>query len=280
MIHPVDGRVLFTLPGGEVTIFGTTETPTDASPRDVRATREDVRYLLDAANHYYPRASLGESDVVSAWAGIRPLATRLVRGSAGSASREHTIEVGAHGVLHVTGGKLTTYREMAAQVVDRAVAALRRAAPAVRARRAATARVPLPGGELTSFDDTRAEAAAAAGDRGVGGRLASAYGARWRDVWSLTRARPALAESLGNGRTLAEAAHAVEREQACTLADVLVRRLRLAFELPDRGAAAAARVCDAVPALAVPDAGSALDAYAADVEHLLGVAGEAAAIAE
>jgi glycerol-3-phosphate dehydrogenase len=91
-------------------------------------------------------------------------------------------------------------------------------------------------------------------------------------VWTLTQDRPELAEPLGNGRVLAEAVHAVEREHACSVADVLVRRLRLTFELPDHGAAAAARISEAVPALAAPDARAALSAYASEVERLFGAA--------
>ena len=74
VVNPVDGRVMFVLPAGSQAIVGTTDTFTDESPDEVRATAGEVRYLLAAANSYFPDAKLKEDDVISAWAGIRPLA--------------------------------------------------------------------------------------------------------------------------------------------------------------------------------------------------------------
>src|SRR5205823_8243896 len=74
LISAVDGRVMFCLPAGPYAIIGTTDTWTDASPETVHAAPQDVDYLLRSANAYFPRAQLNIEDVVSAWAGIRPLA--------------------------------------------------------------------------------------------------------------------------------------------------------------------------------------------------------------
>jgi len=117
MLHPADGRVLFTLPGAEVTIIGTTETETAQDPHEVRPLAADVQYLLDAANFFWPAATLAPADVITAWAGIRPLVASHAA-NAGSASREHAITVGPRGVVAITGGKLTTYRAMAEEVTD------------------------------------------------------------------------------------------------------------------------------------------------------------------
>ena len=117
MLHPRDGRVMFTLPAGQHTIFGTTDTFTNVSPDEVRASEADVAYLLEAANAYFPDARLRRQDLVAAWAGIRPLMP--TSGSSVSASREHLIR-SAPGSVRITGGKLTTYRVMATQVVDAA----------------------------------------------------------------------------------------------------------------------------------------------------------------
>jgi glycerol-3-phosphate dehydrogenase len=106
MLHPRDGRVLFALPSGSQTIIGTTDTFTSAPPDEVRANIEDVDYLLEAANWFFPDAKLERDDVIAAWAGIRPLMPTTA--DEGSASREHAI----------TGGKLTTYRVMARQTVQ------------------------------------------------------------------------------------------------------------------------------------------------------------------
>jgi glycerol-3-phosphate dehydrogenase len=182
MLSPIDGRVMFALPAGPLAIIGTTDTPTTEHPREVRASRDDVVYLLRSANAFFPNAALTEADVVSAWAGIRPLAAGGYReGSApASASREHAIAVAASGVIHVSGGKLTTYRSMAAQIVDSAEQRLGR-----KPKRAPTNRTPLPGGALASLDDEIETARRSIGRDAVAVRLVRAYGNRWREVWSL-----------------------------------------------------------------------------------------------
>ena len=73
LTSPIDGRVMFVLPWGDVTIVGTTDTDTDVSPDDVGADRDDVIYLLRSANAFFPNARLQPSDVRAAWAGLRPL---------------------------------------------------------------------------------------------------------------------------------------------------------------------------------------------------------------
>lgn len=227
MIHPADGRVLFTLPAGDQTIVGTTETPTNSSDRDSRASTGDVSYLLAAANAYFPNAALTGNDVVAAWSGVRPLARQLTTSDVGSASREHTIDKGPRGVIHVTGGKLTTYREMASQVVDLI------AGPEAKA--SLTAVLPLPGGDR-SVEEVTQEADGAIADAAVRDRLVAAYGSRWRDVWSIAEAQPQFGERVSGSHPVigAEFVHAVEREMAMTLGDLLIRRTHLAFETADQ----------------------------------------------
>jgi glycerol-3-phosphate dehydrogenase len=118
LLSPTDGRVMFVLPAGALTIIGTTDTATTETPDGVRATLADVQYLLDCANASFPAAKLVPGDVVSAWAGIRPLIASGNAGDPAGASREHQVVVGPRGVIAVTGGKLTTYRSMSAEVVD------------------------------------------------------------------------------------------------------------------------------------------------------------------
>ncbi len=118
MTSPDDGRVMFILPSGDDTIVGTTDLRTNESPDDVKASEPEIEYLLRAANFYFPRAALKRDDVVHTWAGIRPLAASPEGASPSSISREHRISRDAAGVIVITGGKLTTYRSMAAEVVD------------------------------------------------------------------------------------------------------------------------------------------------------------------
>lgn len=242
LVAPRDGRVMFVLPADTHTIIGTTETPAGRGPDEIRATREEVRYLLDACNANFPGAQLRDDDVVAAWAGIRPLAATLAEGDAGSASREHTIAIGPLGMLTVTGGKLTTYRAMAEDVVDRACEVLGEGNRPGRAHR----EVLLPGGAMRSLEATENEAAAATGDDTVARRLAGAYGCDWREAWRPTRDDPALRERIDAALpyTMAEPLYAVTREMALTLGDILIRRTHLAFETRDHGLQAAERIAD------------------------------------
>ena len=275
LLSPIDGRVMFALPSTSTTIVGTTDTPTDEVPDRVRASREDVEYLLAAANHFFPAARLTPADVVAAWAGIRPLVASGFTGDPARASREHRIDQSASGMISVSGGKLTTYRSMAAEVVDVVEGSLGR-----RRRRAKTNAVPLPGGDVRSFDEALRAAELEVGDSAVARRLVEAHGSRWREVAALTTAEPALARRIVRELPylLAEVVYAVEREMAMTLSDILVRRLHLAFEVADHGRSAA-RVATAILAGRLgwdnARARSEIARYEAEIEGLFGVPHEA-----
>lgn len=118
LTSPDDGRVMFVLPSGDHTVVGTTDLRTDETPDNVKASDQEIVYLLNAANAYFPEAKLTPADVIETWSGIRPLAAAPPGTSPSSISREHRISRDAQGVVVVTGGKLTTYRSMAAEVVD------------------------------------------------------------------------------------------------------------------------------------------------------------------
>lgn len=244
LLSPVDGRVMFILPAGPHTIIGTTETSTQAHPSEVRASEADVAYLLESTNGFFPNAHLTRDDVISAWAGIRPLVASGYHSGgndAGSASREHAIDVSPTGVLAISGGKLTTYRVMARDVVNAVEKHLGR--PHTKP---VTDSLPLPGGELRSFEAEWAAAREAVGDDALAQHLVGAYGSRWRGVWTLVGEEPSLGEPLVEGLPYlrAEAAWGVSHELVHTLSDLLVRRLKVAFETRDAGRAAARVAAD------------------------------------
>ena len=153
-----------------------------------------MAYLLEAANHYFPEAQLTEEDVVSAWAGIRPLAAHGATGAPSSASREHSIVETAPGLVRVTGGKLTTYRSMAEEIVDLVERMLGGTPTPSR-----TATVALAGGELRDTEEEVAHAVGMTGDEAVARRLVLAYGTAWHGLWSLMQADPTLATPVEYG---------------------------------------------------------------------------------
>ena len=269
LLSPRDGRVMFVLPGDEHTIIGTTDTYTTSSPDEVRASTADVRYLLESANAFFPAARLSDHDVVSAWAGIRPLVPSASAADPDAASREHAI-LRQNGVVTITGGKLTTYRIMALDVVDAVCAELGRRTR--RADHARTRSLPLPGGDIPFIERALEDARGATGDDALARRLVHAYGSRWPAVWDEIRETDGatrLAAELPY--TLGEMRYAVRREMACTLADLLVRRTHLAFETRDHARAAAPLVAAAVAALLhwrADDVARALDAYDAEVRRI------------
>lgn len=271
LLHPVDGRVFFALPAGERAIVGTTETAATADPAEVRASREEVRYLIDAANHYFPAAALGERDVIAAWAGVRPLAASLVGSDTLSASREHSVLAGPGGVLHVTGGKLTTYREMAEQIVEQVIAQLGRPAP----RPPSTATRPLPGGEAP-LDEVRRQAEPVIADAAVRERLVCAHGTRWRAVWALAARDPRLGERVVPDLpyVAAEYVHAASREMAESLGDLLIRRTPAAFARSDQARELAPVVARLVaPVLGWDDRRTAreMEAYEQEVSRMFAI---------
>lgn len=110
-------RIVFAIPRHEMVIIGTTDTDFTGNPTDATVTPEDVEYLLGITNQYFPGAKLKVSDIISSYVGVRPL-VKDDSSSAGKTSREHVILSDDRGFTFVAGGKYTTYRLMAEQIVD------------------------------------------------------------------------------------------------------------------------------------------------------------------
>jgi glycerol-3-phosphate dehydrogenase len=124
-------RILFVIPWGQRVILGTTDTDYDGPTDSPDCTDADVAYVLGVTNTNFPAANLSSADVISAWSGLRPLIADP-HGRPSDISRAHQIAWGESGWLDVAGGKLTTYRLMAEQSVDRIFEYLGRASPACR----------------------------------------------------------------------------------------------------------------------------------------------------
>lgn len=127
MSHPEDGRISFVIPrpdfGSGVVIVGTTDSPSPQDPGKSSIDPQDVNYLLDLLNRYFPKLNLKASDILSAYVGVRPLMGARAGEGEGSeslqkVSREHHIGRGPGGSVWVAGGKYTTHRQMAEEIVD------------------------------------------------------------------------------------------------------------------------------------------------------------------
>jgi glycerol-3-phosphate dehydrogenase len=212
-----EGRMIFSLPWYGRTLVGTTDNDFEGDIAHPRPAEADVEYLLDAVNDFFA-VSLTESDIVGAYAGVRPLISSGDPRKSVDISRKAELYETSSGMLTITGGKLTTWRRMAKQTVDRLVEREGREAPCH------TAEIPL-GMEARPAD---LEAPESVGEDSLS-QLAFRYGHAARAVLDLVREDERLGTPIIPGRPdlLAEVTIAARREQARSVADVLLRRTRL-----------------------------------------------------
>jgi glycerol-3-phosphate dehydrogenase len=244
MIVRTEKSVLFFIPWGNRWIVGTTDTDWSGDRAEPAPTEEDIDYILGAANRVLARP-LTRADVIAVYAGLRPLVAVAAKESKPTTklSREHVVDVPVPGLASIAGGKFTTYRLMARDVVDAAVADFGsdRSVPA-----SVTEQMPLLGAD--GLAAVRASAGRLAEDyhvdRDVVEHLLGRYGTLAAEVLDLVRADPVLGRPLAPGHLYlgAEVAYAVTHEGALHVDDVLRRRTRLFIEAADSGAAAAAEV--------------------------------------
>lgn len=241
---PKQKRWMFVIPYGERSIIGTTDTahaesdPSDQYlDEDVYATPEEIAYVLAAVNVVCPGAALKPEDVIATFGGWRPLiapSDEDVRES--EISREHEIFFTPSGMIGIAGGKYTTFRAMARQVVDVAVKSLREelVLPDLNDRHADE--VPLSGGDMPSGDFETYLGYAIEQHQGVEPglirMLLGRYGTNYRIVLSLMDAdrmldRPIAGLSPETPLLRAEVAYFVRYEMAVSVQDVMMRRSRL-----------------------------------------------------
>ena len=240
-----DKRSMFLVPWGDLTYLGTTDTDYDGSLDDPQCTPADVEYLLQGFNRWF-REPLTTADVVGTWAGLRPLVKSAKSERTADLSRRHAVNRSASGVVTITGGKLTTYREMASDAIDEVVDTFD--SPPHDWQRCRTAKLRLRGATAGDHDD----------------HLYARYGSEASAVRAIMAEAPEFGDRLVPELPYlnAEAVYAVRHEMATTLDDIFSRRTRARLMLRD----ATAAVAQDVAALVAPELGWSAGDQAAEVE--------------
>ena len=246
------GRSIFVLPWLGRTLIGTTDNDYEGSLDHIPPSGQDLGYLLEACNEFFG-TSLAAGDVTGAYAGVRPLISTGDPKKSVDISRKAELYETSSGLVTITGGKLTTWRRMAKLAVDRVVEREGREAPC-RTHEIPLG-MPVEPSELAALRGDPVRSPALEEDdvgRDELAHLASRYGYAAREVLDMVGADPSLGERIQPDLPdlVAEAAFSVRREQARTLADVLLRRTRLgvldARALTEAGSEGAERAAQAM----------------------------------
>ena len=211
--HTPDGRVMFAIPWHNHTLVGTTDVAITETPIEPLATDDEINFILETAGRYLERPPR-RSDILSVFAGIRPLVRAGDGKNTASLSRDHTIHIDASGLLTIAGGKWTTYRNMAEDCVDHAVTLAE-----LDERPCITRNLAVHG----SVSDANSEA-------NLPHEMAL-YGSDARKIREIAKSESELANTLNDALpyTGAEVIFAVRYEMARTVEDVLARRMRALF---------------------------------------------------
>ena len=249
-----DRRVVFAVPWGNRVMLGTTDTDFTGDFDDVHATTDDVEYLLELTNEFFPDCRLRPEDVCGTYAGLRPLVSE--DGDPSAVSREHAIREDEDGLITVAGGKLTTHRLMAAETLTLVAKHFKR--EGVRIGGCHTGSVPLPGGTGIAFRGAELvttgmplpvgfeEDADAHLGADVGEHLQESYCSNWVQLASRAGESTELGDRIIPELPYlwAEVDHAVEHELAITLRDFMRRRTQLEIRAYDKAIEVAPRGCE------------------------------------
>ena len=239
-----ESRFLFVIPWCGRTVIGTTDSDYSGELDEPLAEETEVARVVRSAAGSFPAAAISDNDVISTFAGLRPLVSANGE-STSEVSRKEEIFESASGLITIIGGKLTTYRHMAERVVDLVVKGV------ANAKRSETSQIPLAGGEkLAGGIEEQASSAAAEFEVPVElvMHLIRNYGGNFRVVLDIAAESAEFRERLIEGlpHIAAEVVYAARYEMAATAADFLERRTRIALLARDHGDSCAARVAELI----------------------------------
>ncbi len=209
-----DGRVLFAIPWHDKLLLGTTDTPVQEITTEPRPLKEEVDFVINHFNRY-TTSDINYKDVKAVFVGLRPLAKVNGEKKTSVMPRDHVIKVLPSALIHVTGGKWTTYRSMAQHAIDKAVAV-----SGLPVSSCKTKRLEIHGCQKKNGNDHL-----------------SIYGTDAIEINKLIEDKPGLSEKIHSSYpyTKAEVVFCIQNEMAMTIEDILARRIRLLFL--DAGAA-------------------------------------------
>lgn len=228
-----DGRMIFAIPRGNITYIGTTDTDYKGNIEEVAATAADADYLLNAVNNVFPSVNLKPEDILSSWAGLRPLIHEDGK-SASELSRKDEIFESETGLYSIAGGKLTGYRKMAERIVDKVMDRLEEEKKKAFVS-CATNELRLPGGGFRNYQEV-VDYTALISDRlvakGISRQMArylvQTYGKQTEVILGYLGGSQASEADL----LMAELNFAFEFEMACSPADFFIQRTgRLYFDI-------------------------------------------------
>ena len=238
--------VLFLIPWADKWIVGTTDTPYEGDRAEPFATKEDVQYILDQANRVL-KPKLKAEEIIGVYAGLRPLVANKKSATTTKLSREHTVDRPVAGFVSIAGGKYTTYRVMAKDVIDRAVIELRRLT-----KESVTEKLPLVGADgYFALEQQKDRIAQESGlDVATVTHLLNRHGSLISEILEIIEDQPKLAAKLDSDLPYikAEIVYAASHEGARSVDDVISRRTRLSFEATNHGL----YLADEVAALITP----------------------------
>jgi glycerol-3-phosphate dehydrogenase len=224
---PRDGRHIFLIPWGDFALIGTTDTDYQGDVDNPATTLNDVEYLLEAMRYTFPGAQIEHDDIISTFAGLRPLVS--APGSPSALSRKHVIIEDKSGLITLTGGKLTIHRLMGEQLTDCVQKKLAEEF-GVHVRSKCRTKEPLEGAQIEHVQVSGV-------DEAVSKHLVDAYGSDATWILAYAEENPLLGERIVPELPylMAEAPYAVQHEMALTLCDVLIRRTHVIYETLDGG---------------------------------------------
>ncbi len=226
LFAPQDGRVFFLIPWNGYSLLGSTDTPYQGDPDHVSVDAQNIDYLLTALNHYFPRSSIIEKNIIASFAGLRPLVHRHHENPS-KISRDHLIQRSPTGLISILGGKYTTYRQMAEELVDNVVQQLH---PQDNFGPCETAEKPLCALQLAD-----AKIKILAQNYGVSEalvcRLVEQYGQRFQLILDIIKEDPAEAQPLCayHPHVGAELLYSIRHEKVKTAEDWFERRTSIAY---------------------------------------------------